>query len=252
MITSLRNPQIVAARRLQRRRERRATGRTAIEGPFLLEEALGGGVTVHEIFALRDDETAARLSDQAGLPVTAVSADVLSGVATSVNPRGPISIISIPEPTEIEPVDSLVLWDIADPGNAGTMVRTAAAFGFQVLATADTVDLWSPKVLRSGVGGHFRTNVIEGLAASLEEVVAAGLAPIVAAADGVDVNAASLSDKGPAALIVGNEAHGVPGEISKASGVLNVALPMPGGSESLNAAVSAGILMYLRVAQRME
>lgn len=250
MITSLRNPLIIEVRRLQRRRERRATGRTTIEGPFLLQEAIAAGVVVHEVFATPDDEVAAQLSGAAGVTICHVSSGVLKGMATSVNPRGPIAVVTAPQSSEIESVDSVVLWDIADPGNAGTMIRTAAAFGFQVLATADTVDLWSPKVVRAAVGGHFRTRISEGLTPTLDPLTRAGLATIVATADGTDVSEVDLGQTGPVGLIIGNEAHGIPAEIAEADDIVKVALPMPGGSESLNAAVSAGILMYLRVAKR--
>ena len=246
MITSLRNSRIADVRRLQRRRERRASGRTTIEGPFLLQEAIAAGLTVHEVFAAPEDESAAVLSARVGVTVCHVSGDVLKGMASSVNPRGPISVISIPGQTEIDLIDSIVLWDIADPGNAGTMIRTAAAFGFQVLASSDTVDLWAPKVVRSGVGGHFQTRIVEGLVAKLDTITNAGLAAVVATMDGPDVREVGLDQRGPIALIVGNEAHGIPVDIAEADNVIKVGLPMPGGSESLNAAVTAGILMYLR------
>ncbi len=250
MITSLRNPRITEARRLTRRRERRAIGRTTIEGPFLLQEAIAARVVVHEVFATPDDHVAERLSDEAGVTVCHVSADVLKSLATSVNPRGPIAVITVPDNHEVIRVDSIVLWDIADPGNAGTMIRTAAAFGFQVLATADTVDLWSPKVVRAAVGGHFRTNTVAGLAPTLDPLTAAGLTTMVATADGTHVGEVNLGQTGPVALIIGNEAHGLPAAIVEAEEVVKIALPMPGGSESLNAAVAGGILMYLRLAQR--
>ena len=215
-----------------------------------MREALAASVVIHEVLATPDAEVAAELAALAGLEVTEVSNDVLVGMASSVNPRGPVSIISVPGAGEIASADSLVLWDVADPGNAGTMIRTAAAFGFQVLATEGTVDLWSPKVVRSAVGAHFRTAIVEGLATRLDGLAAAGLTVIVAAAHGMPAEAADLSGPGPIALIIGNEAHGVPDAILNDDTVHRISLPMPGGSESLNAAVSAGILMYLRMGQR--
>lgn len=253
MITSLRNPRIAEVRRLQRRRERRATGRTAIEGPFLLREALAAGVVINDVYAGPGDMVVAELAATAGLEVTEVSDDVLVGMASSVSPRGPVTVITIPGGAdEVACVDSLVLWDIADPGNAGTMIRTAAAFGFHVLATKGTVDLWSPKVMRAAVGGHFRTTLIEDLAADVAPLAAAGLVALVATADGEPADAVGLGGDSPIALLVGNEAHGVPGAIAAAGEVQTISLPMPGGSESLNAAVSAGILMYLRMAARSD
>jgi TrmH family RNA methyltransferase len=145
-------------------------------------------------------------------------------------------------------VDSVVLWEIADPGNAGTVVRTAAAFGFQVVATVGSADLWSPKVLRAGVGGHFHTPIVDSVEASLAALARADLVPLATAADGVDVGKVDLADESPIALIIGNEANGLPDTVMERAAT--IAIPMPGGSESLNAAVAAGVLMYLRMSRR--
>ncbi|MCP4968262.1 MAG: RNA methyltransferase [bacterium] len=218
-----------------------------------MSEAIEAGITINDVYARSDDEVAAELAATAGREVTKVSDDVLAGMASSVNPRGPVTIITIPGgDRQVAGIDSLVLWDIADPGNAGTMIRTAAAFGFQVLATKGTVDLWSPKVLRAAVGGHFRTTLVEGLPADVAPLAAAGLTAMVATADGAPANDVRLDGDHPVALLVGNEAHGVPDAIASTGNVQTITLPMPGGSESLNAAVSAGILMYLRMVGRSD
>lgn len=250
MITSTRNPRIAAVRRLRRSRERRATGLTTIEGPFLLEEAIAGDVIIREVFATAEDEVSMTRCDEAGLQLTLVSTAVLEALSSSVAPRGPVAVVSIPLSRELQPVDTVVLWEISDPGNAGTIVRTAAAFGFQVAATAGSVDLWSPKVVRSGVGGHFRTQLTSGVPADVSLFTKAGLRPVVAAASAPQRVEATLATPDPIALIVGNEAHGVPAAVSELGGVEAVSLPMPGGAESLNAAIAAGILMYLRLTSR--
>jgi TrmH family RNA methyltransferase len=250
VITSTRNPRIAAVRRLRRSRERRATGLTTVEGPFLLEEAIVAGAEIHEVFVTAGDARSTELCDAAGVHVTAVSAAVLESLAGSVAPRGPVAVVSIPESDELRPVDTVVLWDISDPGNAGTIIRTAGAFGFQVASTAGSVDLWSPKVVRAGVGGHFRASLVTGLPADPSVLHAAGLRPLVATAAAEQSAAEMLRGSGAVAVIVGNEARGVPDAVSKASNVEKVSLPMPGGTESLNAGVAAGILMYLRMATK--
>ncbi len=247
MITSIRNRQVAAARRLRRSKERRATGRTTIDGPFLLQEAVRNGIAIREVFALAGDEATIELCRSAQLDVVDVSEEVLDRLASSVSPRGPVAVIDVPPDGELMAADTIVMWGISDPGNAGTIIRTAAAFGFQVLATAGTVDLWSPKVLRAGVGGHFRTRLVGGLE-SMEQLERVGLVPLALAADGVSLAKVDLSDPDPIALIVGNEAHGVPSGLHKR--VTTVALPMPGGTESLNAGVAASIAMYLRMSRR--
>ena len=248
MITSTRNPRVNEVRKLKRRRERMATGLTTIDGPNLLHEAIAAGIKVQEIFALPGDDEAGLAAENAGIGVTEVSVDVLKRLAASVSPRGPIAVVSIPKQKKIAAADSIVLWEIADPGNAGTVIRTAAAFGFQVIATEGSVDLWAPKVIRSAVGGHFRTSVVEGAPTELAALDKAGLVPLATAADGVDIGKVDLSDPAPIAFIVGNEAHGLPGTLT--SRATTVALSMPGGTESLNAGVSAGIFMYLRMSRR--
>jgi TrmH family RNA methyltransferase len=247
MITSPRNPRLNEVRSLRRRRERREVGLTTIEGPFLLREAVDGGADIVEVFALPGDEDAQAAALEARATLTMVAAEALPRIASTLNPRGPVAVIEIPATPVIKPVDSVLLWDVADPGNAGTIIRTAAAFGFQVLATPEAVDLWSPKVLRSGVGGHFRTPVVQGLG-SLDEVIESGLTPYATAADGVYVENVDLSDPSPLVFIIGNEAHGIPSSVTNRTTTL--ALEMPGGTESLNAAVTGAVFMYLRMSNR--
>ena len=247
MITSPRNPRLNEIRRLRRRRERKEIGLTTIEGPFLLQEAVEGGAGITEVFALPGDEDAQAAALEAGATLTMVAAEALPRIASTLNPRGPVAVIEIPTTPVIQPVDSVLLWDVADPGNAGTIVRTAAAFGFQVLATPESVDLWSPKVLRAGVGGHFRTPLAQGVR-TLEDLTGIGLIPYATAADGVHVDEVDLSDPSPLVFIIGNEAHGVPSSIKNRTTTL--ALEMPGGTESLNAAVTGAVFMYLRMAGR--
>ena len=223
---------------------------TLIEGPFLLEEAAAAGGEVHEVFALGSDSATSRQCETAGWDLSAVTPEVMDELAASMNPRGPVAVISVPPPPPLETTDSVVLWDIADPGNAGTIIRTAGAFGFQVIATANTVDLWSPKVIRSAVGGHFRSPPIEGVAPDPRVLIAAGLEPIAAAAGEAESVAAAMRSTSSVALLIGNEAHGIPESVVDSPGVGAFSIPMPGGAESLNAAVAAGIAMYLRMDAR--
>ena len=247
MITSVRNSRIAEARKLNRRRERRATGKTTIDGPLLLREAIAANIAISEVFALADDEETVGWAESAGVELLVVTPDVLRSLASSVNPRGPVAVIAIPPPRAVTATDAVLLWEVRDPGNAGTIIRSAASFGFQVLASRDTVDLWSPKVVRAGVGGHFRTPLIENVT-GIEELDRVGLVPLAMTTRGVAIGKVDISDPAPVAFVLGNEAHGLPAEISDR--VTNVTLPMPGGTESLNAGVAASIAMYLRMSRR--
>lgn len=247
MITSLRNPRVAAAKKLRRSRARREAGRTTIEGPFVLEEALRAGVAICDVFCLEDDQPGQQLCSTHGVDVQLVAPHVLGALAETTHPRGPVAVIETPEAGPVQPIDSVVLWGIGDPGNAGTIIRTAAAFGFQVLATADTVDLWSPKVLRSAVGAHFRVGPIVGLAPDPAALLSLGLRPVATAAGGETPLEVVVGDDGPQAFLVGNEAHGIPAVVCDHPVITTTSIAMPGGTESLNAAVSAAIVMYERM-----
>ena len=102
-------------------------------------------------------------------------------------------------------------------------------------------------MIRSAVGAHFREIPIEGIAGGINTLQQAGLRPIVATAGSGDGAMTVLQGDDPVALIIGSEAHGLPDDLRNNPGIAAVELPMPGGTESLNAAVAAGILMYLRM-----
>jgi TrmH family RNA methyltransferase len=119
------------------------------------------------------------------------------------------------------------------------LIRTAAAFNWGFGHTSGSADPWSPKVLRSGAGGHFRVGISE--VAVLEDIEAQGFIPVSAVVSG-GVSPADL-DPGRYAVLVGDESAGLPPEVVKGSAI-RVTIPMAGGTESLNAAISAAIIVY--------
>ena len=157
-VRSPRNQRVVDAARLRRARVRAEQGRTLIEGPHLLEDAVRFGVRVISVFSLDSDERAPKLAAAAGAELILVDERGLAKVADTESPRGPVAVIETPE--SVQATGSVVvMWALSDPGNAGTIIRTAAAFGFGVVSAGDGVDVWSPKVIRAGAGGHFATAV---------------------------------------------------------------------------------------------
>ena len=231
-VRSVRNPRVVAAVRLHRARDRHATGLTLIEGPHVLDEALRAGVEVLTVFSLDGDDRSVESARGAGAASIVVTGDVLKRVSGTETPRGPVAVIRVPEPQAVS--RDCVLADVSDPGNAGTIIRTAAAFGFDVGVGA--IDPWSPKVLRAGAGAHFRTRLVgTGTDATIATVPSGGIAP---ARLGVELDPARTWT-----VLIGSEAHGLASEVVERSSVA-VTIPMPGGTESLNAAVSAAIVMY--------
>ena len=240
MITSLRNPRVAAAVRLHRGRGRREAGATLLEGPTLFAEAVAAGADVTTVFGLPDDAASRRGAASLGAEWTPVGADVLRKLSTTREPQSPVAVLTIPSPALPAAGHLLAAWGLGDPGNTGTLLRTAAAFGLGFAAGPGTADLWSPKVLRSAMGGHWRTgcgNVtdlgdLRGSERVLAATVVAGGAPPQA-----------LRDAGPVALLIGEEAAGLSPAVVAAAD-LRVTIPMPGGTESLNAAAAGAILAY--------
>jgi len=183
------------------------------------------------------DDAARSLANGAGAVYHHVTEQVLGRVSGTESPRGPIAVIGLPESVIATDRRLLVAWGVSDPGNCGTLLRTAAAFGYGYVAGPESADSWSPKVLRSAVGGHFRTTV--GEIASLGEL---GQREVVGTVPVGGEAAGRVGDR--AAIIIGSEAHGLsPDVLDCCDRVLSI--PMPGGVESLNAAVAGAIIAYL-------
>ncbi|HEX7099783.1 MAG TPA: RNA methyltransferase [Acidimicrobiia bacterium] len=234
-IRSPRNPAVVAAGRLHRVRERHATGLTLVEGPHVLEEAIAAGAEIQRTFVLPDDPRHHEWPN-----AVVVDHDVMRKLAATETPRGPVAVVVIPD--WIEPPadrDLLVLMGVSDPGNVGTIIRSAAAFGLGVVIGPETADPWSPKVVRSGAGAHFRLGGLSRIA-DVAELKGHRLAATVVEG-GVDP--ATLGP-GPWAFLIGSEAHGLD-PIVVAACEVRVTIPMKGDTESLNAAVAASILAYI-------
>ena len=238
-VRSHRNRHVVEAARLHRAGERRERGRTLIEGPHLLEEALSAGVTPLSLFALEDDEPTRALAASRHFDLVLVDDIGLARLAGTTSPRGPVAVIEIPEPRDIAAHGVVVAWGVGDPGNVGTMIRTAAGFGWAFGYTEGTADPWAPKVLRAGAGAHFRTGVIP--IDSLAQLEGLGYQTLAAVVVGGSAPAALAT--GRYAVLIGDESSGLPQAVA-ASATSRVTIPMPGGMESLNAATAAGIMVY--------
>jgi TrmH family RNA methyltransferase len=241
IVTSTKNQRVVAASRLTEAAARRDTGLTLIEGPHILQEAFATGQKVMDVFCLADDDRSVGLAQANGVPVTRVTQPVLERIAPTEHPRGPVATMVIPSPRPAH--RDLMVLEVDDPGNAGTLIRTAAAFGFDV-AVAAGVDPWSPKVIRAGAGAHFRTRFADDYSGwgVIAAVVRGGADP---------ARLPKLLD--PArrwAIIIGSEAHGIAPE-RVAGADLTVTIPMPGMTESLNAAGAGAILAFELARWRM-
>lgn len=225
--------------RLQEARERADRGRALLEGPHLLAEAVAAGVRVEEVFALVGDAASAEIARSCGATLISVDQRGLRRLATTDHPQSPVTVVVVPPPVPLPTGHLLVAWGVGDPGNVGTLIRCAAAFGLGFAAGPGTADPWAPKVLRAAAGGHFRAGVAR--VGSLTELRGGERRPVATVARGGMPPRALPA--GPLAVLVGDEAHGLaPGVVAACD--LSVTIPMPGGAESLNAAVAGAIVAY--------
>ncbi len=256
-LTSIRSARVQAARRLGKRAFRTREGLFLAEGPQAVREAVARQATVTEVFVTRDAaDRHADLVDAAGhaAPVHLVSGEVMSALAQTVTPQGVVAVCRtldrpLGEVLGAAPRLVAVLAHARDPGNAGTVLRTADAAGADaVVLTGDSVDPYNAKCVRATAGSLFHLPVAIGhdVAHDLPALRAAGLR--VLAADGhaeVDLDAASdegLLD-GPTAWVFGNEAWGLPEE-TRALADAVVKVPIHGRAESLNLATAAAVCLY--------
>lgn len=256
MITSSHNPRIKLIRALAGRpKERREANAFLAEGVRLIEEALAAKWPFE--FVLFSEQTSSRgkqligdLINQ-GVDVEEVSADVLNAASETETSQGILAVLknhSLPAPKELNFV--LIPDQIRDPGNLGTLIRTAAAAGVQaVFIPPETADPFAPKVIRAGMGAHFHLTV-ESLSWEAIQTRLNGLTVFLADASGEQsLWAADL--KSPMALIVGGEAQGASPAAREMANVL-IKIPMPSKIESLNAGIAGSILMFEAVRQRQE
>ncbi|GGF06456.1 23S rRNA methyltransferase [Halobacillus andaensis] len=240
MLTSLTNPKVKEWKKLQKRKYRERNGLFLVEGHHLVEEAIKSEWTVREII-LREE---ASLESVNALPVTYVSDQVFNEIAETQTPQGVAAVIEFKDFTYEPAPYSLLIDSVQDPGNLGTLIRTADAAGFnQVIVGRGSVDVFNEKVVRATQGSLFHLPVIQ---AELEEVI-----PYLKE-NNVSVYAATLEDSVPykhietqsnVALLVGNEGQGIREEILNHVDQ-NVNIPIYGEAESLNVAIAAAILMY--------
>ena len=246
MISSLTNTKVKKVRRLQaERRFRRRERQYVIEGTRWVADAIERGVPIVELF-----ETAVSQSQHPlPIPATLVSDDVMAAMSDVPSPPGVLAIVNIdPLPLPVQPTFLLILDAITTPGNLGTMLRTAAAAGADgVLLAPGCVDAYNPKVLRGSMGAHFRLPV---QALSWDEIgeVVGEMETWLAAIDG-DVEYTAVNWQSPSALIIGNEANGA-GEAARELATGQLTIPMHAATESLNAAIAAGVVLFEAARQR--
>ncbi|GAA2090595.1 RNA methyltransferase [Actinomadura alba] len=257
-LTSIRSPRVKEARRLAKRAFRTRDRRFLAEGPQAVREALALSGVLLELFTTAEAETRypdlVRAAESAGVPVLRVSGEVMAELAQTVTPQGLLAVcgfVDVPlgEVLAAGPKLVTVLAHVRDPGNAGTVLRTADAAGSEsVVFTDASVDPYNGKCVRAAAGSTFHLPVVTGprfdtLIPALKD---GGLT--VLAADGAGKRSLDEAvDDGllsrPTAWVFGNEAWGLPGEILEAVDDV-VSVPIYGRAESLNLATAAAVCLY--------
>lgn len=238
-------------RSLKRRKGRTEHGLFLAEGYRLVEDLLDSGLEVRHVLHTPEAAGSSRGSAllercrSAGVPTEEVAGGELERYADTVSPQGIVAIAAVPESgwDAIAAGDLVVLDAVQDPGNAGTVLRAAEALGAAgLVALPGTVDPWNPKVVRAAAGSLFRLPVVRaGWPEARERLRERGTAVWASDAEGEPLR---RGDPVPpsVALVLGNEGAGV-SEAVLADADRRVAIPMPGGADSLNVALASAILM---------
>lgn len=245
-VASRDNPLLVRLRRqLRQPGGYRAAGQAWLEGDHLCRAALQRGRPPALIVAT--DVMAARHADllDAAREVVIVPPALFAGLSTLESPAGLGGLLDLPAAAAPQPgVASVVLDGVQDAGNVGSILRSAAALGVrQVLALPGTAALWSPKVLRAGMGAHFALQLVEAMPADALLALSDQGLPLVATSSHAAVALPQAALPSPCAWVFGHEGQGVsPALMARCA--LTVRIPQPGGEESLNVAAAAAICLY--------
>ena len=257
-LTSVHSPRVKTVRRLAKRSFRQRERRFLVEGPQAVREALASEAMLTELFVTVEAEVrhgaVVQRAAEEGVQVHRVSGEVMGELAQTVTPQGLLGVcgfvdVPLDEALARGPRLVTVLANVRDPGNAGTVLRTAdAAGGDAVIFTDASVDPYNGKCVRASAGSLFHVPVVvgTGVGPTTEALRSAGLCVVAAdgsAGRGLDEALATGLLDGRTAWVFGNEAWGLPADVlALADAVLRV--PIYGAAESLNLAVAAGVCLY--------
>ncbi len=255
MITSLANEKVKLTRSLHRRRGREKERLFIAEGVRLCEEVLRAGITPALLFCTSEvaaEERVKRLLQaftDVGKRGVAVSEEVMRAISDTQTPQGLLAVVPISEKPPEEGL-LLIVDRLRDPGNLGTILRSAWAAGAgQVVTTKGTVDIYSPKVVRGAMGAHFHLALAPDKRWKEIEPLFEERQILLAEARG-EVAYHEVDWSLPSALIIGGEVEGASKE-AKRLARKSVYIPMPGGAESLNAAVAASVILFEAARQQV-
>jgi len=238
-------------------RERHGASRTLLDGEHLIQAYRDAGLGQIDVIAAGESalerEALRTLFESAPAKRRAVLADkLLSRLSQVASSAGLLAVVFIPEgpPMPSAIGDALLLERIQDPGNLGSILRSAQAAGLrEVFLSPGTALAWSPKTVRAGMGAHFRLHIHEN--ADIEAVSRLATGRIIATGAHAGLNLYEADLRGPVTWLFGNEGAGLSRVAASAASQM-VAIPMPGQAESLNVAASVAVCLFEQVRQRLE
>lgn len=259
MISSPKNSRIQEARKLHRKRRRYQARQLLLEGVRLVRDALGAGVTPTTVFFAPDllegsgeGQQLLHELQQMGVPCLACTESAFAPLVDTVSPQGIAAVVPMPHNTPpTRPTLILLLDGVGDPGNAGTLLRSAEAAGVDlVLFAPGTVDPFNDKVVRAAMGAHFRLPIrICNSWCEVRDLLPAEQPIYVAQAD-AELQYDQVDWRSPTALIVGSESAGPSDAAIQIA--TPIAIPMHGATESLNAGVAGAVILFEAARQRRE
>ncbi|WP_018921679.1 TrmH family RNA methyltransferase [Salsuginibacillus kocurii] len=245
-IESAKNPKVKQVNRLHHKKYRERDNKFIIEGEHLIETAIEAGVAIERVFVTNENKLSP-LINQANVSLLTVTESIMKEMSQVETPPGLLAVVEMPAHELSGPAGKgmyLLLDAVQDPGNAGTMIRTADAAGLDgVVLGEGTVDPYNDKVIRSTQGSIFHVPVVKGELTEWIEKCQRQRIPVFGSSLQDGTSHTALGSQPAFALLVGNEGAGVRGELLGLTDQ-NVYLPLYGKAESLNVTVATGILLY--------
>jgi RNA methyltransferase, TrmH family len=257
VITSVRNPRVAAALKLHKRAFRERQRAFLVEGAHVLVEAIESGRALSALFHREPSSELVRRAAEGGADTIHVSEEILERLARAATPQGFVGVapfVDVPlEAVPDRPSCVTILHAVRDPGNAGTVLRSADAVGADAIVfTATSVDVYNEKTVRSSAGSLFHLPVVRGpeTAQAIDALRSRGMRVLAMDAAGAsDLYGQDLAD--PVAFVFGNEAWGLPAEVAALADDV-VRVPLSGRAESLNLAAAATVCLFEWERQRRE
>ncbi|MGO3755862.1 TrmH family RNA methyltransferase [Psychrobacter celer] len=238
---------------LTQARQRKKHSQTVLEGVHLIDAALRSDYPFAQILLAESAHTHPEVGQlltrlPSHTPIITLSDSLYESIRSLGTGIDIMALITIPAPSlPMLAEDCLILNDVQDSGNVGTLLRTAAAVGIpHILCTSATAQAWSPKTLRAGMGAQFGLNIYEGL--SIQDILDHVQTPLFATSSHTDTLIYQHDLTQPIAWIMGHEGQGVSAELMQCA--TPIALPQPNGQESLNVAIAGSLCLYETLRQR--